>query len=56
MSPVVILITCKYGSAQITCTTSSLSSTDKEAIHLIAKLEPYDNGVFWPVILADTTV
>ena len=56
MSLVVILITCKYGSVHITCTTTSLSSTDKEAVHLIVKLEPYDNGVLGPVTSADTTV
>ena len=56
MSPVVILITCKYGSVQTTCTTTSLSSTDKEAVHVTVKLEPYDNGAMGPVTSAYTTV
>ena len=56
MSPVVMLITCKYGSAHITCTITSLTSTDKEAVHLTVKLEPYDNGVLGPVTSADITV
>ena len=56
MPPVVILIICKYESVHITCTNTSLNSTDKEAVHLIVKLELYDNGVLGPVTSVATTV
>ena len=56
MSQVVILITCKYGSAHITCTTTSFSSRDKKTVYFTVTLEPYDIIVLGPVTSAEKSV